>query len=174
MLLGGVILGLGIFTWKLIPPSLVVEPTDTEVEDVTEEPSEVDTTTEERVEENIETEQTSTCPETTACEEEAQTLCPDAWSGTDIQASWKLDLVRCLYDDHRDELSDECLESLECRQALNEALITQCADDKQKFCSGILPAPGSEPLVDCLGEHFDELSEACATAWTNHDNAKPN
>mgnify|MGYP001583270415 FL=1 len=90
-----------------------------------------------------------------------------------MEASWKLDLVRCLYDDHKDDISADCRESLECRQALNDALVTECQTDKQQFCAGVEPTPGSEPLVDCLEEYFSELSPECAAAWSAHDAAKP-
>ena len=116
---------------------------------------------------------TSTCPDSGACNADAKTYCADEWSGTNIQASWKLDLVRCLYDDHKDDISDTCRESLECRQVLNESLVTSCKDDQQKFCTGVTPKPGSEPLVDCLEAHFSDLSPACQAAWTAHDEAKP-
>lgn len=116
---------------------------------------------------------TSSCPEAGVCNADAQTYCSSELSGTNIQASWKLDLVHCLYDQHKDEISPTCRESLECRQKLNEALVSACEEDKRNFCSGVKPSPGSEPLVDCLGEHFVELSTECADAWTKHDAAKP-
>lgn len=115
----------------------------------------------------------SSCPEAGVCNDDAQTYCSSELSGTNIQASWKLDLVHCLYDQHKDEISPTCRESLECRQKLNEVLVSACEEDKRKFCTGVRPSPGSEPLVACLGEHFAELSTDCADAWTRHDAAKP-
>ncbi len=116
---------------------------------------------------------TVTCSDAGACNADIQIWCPDEWSGENIEASWKLDLVRCLYDEHKDDISAECRTSLECRQTLNDTLVTACQQDKRTYCSGVMPAPGSEPLVDCLERHFDDLSPACAQAWVNHDNAKP-
>lgn len=113
------------------------------------------------------------CPEAGSCNADAQVYCPDEWSGTSIEASWKLDLVNCLYDEHKDDISAECRESLECRQQLNENLLAACEEDKRKFCASTRPKPGSEPLVSCLGEHYSELSADCAAAWTAHDAAKP-
>lgn len=108
-----------------------------------------------------------------SCNEDAKTWCPDEWAGVSIEASWKLDLVRCLYDEHKDDITADCRSSLECRQGLNEALMTACAQDKKTYCSGVEPTPGAEPLVDCIEENLDLVSTACAQAWVNHDYAKP-
>lgn len=121
----------------------------------------------------VSTDEVSSCPDAGACNADAKIYCAEEFAGTNIQASWKLDLVRCLYDEHADDISVECRASLECRQSLNENLISACQEDQRKFCRGVRPSPGSEPLVDCLEGHFNELSPECASAWTAHDLAKP-
>lgn len=108
-----------------------------------------------------------------ACDSDAQRLCPTEWGGGSVQASWKLDLVECLYEDHLDQLSAACRASLERRQALNAALNSACAADRGRFCVGVHPAPGSEPGVDCLRDHRAELEAACAAALAAHEGAKP-
>jgi hypothetical protein len=116
-----------------------------------------------------------------ACDSEAQTYC-SGFYGDDWQtfatengytsASWKLGLVDCL-GQHEDELSQACSDSLDRRQDLNDAMNTACQSDRAMYCKGVEPSPGSEPQVDCLKEHYDELSAECATALDAHEAAKP-
>lgn len=87
-------------------------------------------------------------------------------------ASWKLGLVDCL-GDHQDDISDACSASLDRRQVLNDTLNTVCASDRVQYCAGVRPSPGSEPQVDCLKEHYRELSSACTEALDAHEAAKP-
>lgn len=101
-----------------------------------------------------------------ACSIESETLCNGLRDG-------KLALVSCLLDDHYDELSDDCRNSLERRQDLNEELVAACAQDRGTYCRGVKPEPGSEPMVDCLEEHYTELSTDCRAAFDAHDAAKP-
>lgn len=115
----------------------------------------------------------SVCPEAGGCDADAQKYCPDEWAGTSVEASYKLDLVNCLYEEHKDDISVECRESLECRQQLNENLLVACEEDKRKFCASTRPKPGSEPLVDCLEDNFSQLSADCQAAWNAHEAAKP-
>jgi len=116
-----------------------------------------------------------------ACDEEAHELCSgfytadwQGWAQANgyTSASWKLGLVDCLAD-HRDETSQTCDDSLDRRQELNDELNEACRTDRIEFCPGVVPAPGSEPQVDCLKEHYDELSLECAAAVDAHEAAKP-
>lgn len=116
-----------------------------------------------------------------ACDDEAHTYC-SGFYGDDWQtfatengytsASWKLGLVDCL-GQHEDELSQACSDSLDRRQDLNDAMNTACQIDRAAYCKGVEPSPGSEPQVDCLKEHYDELSEECRVALDAHEAAKP-
>lgn len=100
-----------------------------------------------------------------SCDEDIQLYCKGV--------KGKLNLVSCLLDDHKNEISATCLASLERRQQLNEDLVEACKNDQREFCAGVKPAPGEEPLVDCLEEHKPELSPACLEAFEAHDAAKP-
>jgi translation elongation factor EF-G len=152
-------------------PVLTTAPDETSESELTQTPSESATESQNSANDTLTA--TVTCSDAGACNADIQLWCPDEWSGENIEASWKLDLVRCLYDEHKDDISAGCRTSLECRQTLNETLVTACQQDKRTYCSGVMPTPGSEPLVDCLEEHFDNLSTACAQAWVNHEYAKP-
>lgn len=101
-----------------------------------------------------------------SCSVESTTLCNGLKDG-------KLALVDCLLNDHYNELSDACRNSLERRQVLNEALVAACATDRGTYCRGVTPQPGSEPMVDCLEEHYTQLSADCAAAFDAHAAAKP-
>ncbi len=101
-----------------------------------------------------------------SCSVEATILCNGLRDG-------KLALVDCLLNDHYDELSEACRGSLERRQTLNEELVAACSADRGKFCRGVEPQPGREPMVDCLEAHYSELSAECAAAFDAHDAAKP-
>lgn len=101
-----------------------------------------------------------------SCDTDKAIYCPDERT--------KLGLVSCLLDDHYTEISDACRNSLERRQRLNEELVAACQIDRAKFCQGVEPKAGSEPMVDCLGDHYDQLSAKCAAAWDAHDSAKLN
>lgn len=148
LIIGTAVIGSGSAAWNMLAPSSEVRMT-----------ASTSTTTTALV-----------CPEAGACDADAQKYCPNQWSGVSIEASWKLDLVRCLTASN---ISDTCRESLECRQTLNENLLTVCKTDKKKYCSSITPTPGAENLVDCLGANFSKLSNDCAVAWTAHEGAKP-
>lgn len=106
-----------------------------------------------------------------ACDADAQRLCPDQWTGTNVQASWKLDLVACLTAS--EDISVACRASLDRRQALNEKLVAACSTDRGEHCAGVEPAPGGEPMVDCLVAHAAELDAACREALLAHEAAKP-
>lgn len=84
-------------------------------------------------------------------------------------ASWKLGLVDCL---SKNPVSQTCEDSQNRREALNEDVITYCAADRGKFCQGVEPIPGQEPMVDCLMEHHDELEPECVAAVDAHEDAK--
>ncbi len=116
-----------------------------------------------------------------ACDEDAHEYCSGFYGGDwaswadeygYISASWKLGLVDCL-GDHQDDVSDECNASLDRRQVLNDEMNEACAIDRGKYCAGVKPSPGSEPQVDCLKEHYGELSAACVEALDAHEAAKP-
>lgn len=164
-LLTGVVVTLGIVVWWVMATFSNSELLVNEQAEPTNQPQPTSTN-------STESTTTSPCPESGACDVDAQVYCPDEWSGKSVEASYKIDLVNCLYDEHKNDISDECFESLDCRQQLNENLLAACEEDKRKFCMGVRPSPGSEPLVDCLGENFAELTPDCATAWTQHDAAK--
>lgn len=107
-----------------------------------------------------------------ACDEDADRLCADEVSGTSVTASYKIDLVNCLYE-NESELTTECKASLDRRKALNEAVSVDCATERTILCTGVTPSPGSEPLMDCLWENESSLSAECLAAVTAHDCAKP-
>lgn len=116
-----------------------------------------------------------------ACDADAQTYCSGFYSG-DWQtyaadngyttASWKYGLLDCLAA-HRDQTSQACDDSLDRRQVLNDEMNAACRTDRRTYCPGIEPKPGSEPEVDCLKEHYDQLSDACVEALDAHEAAKP-
>lgn len=87
-------------------------------------------------------------------------------------ASWKYGLLDCLAA-HRDQTSQACDDSLDRRQALNDAMNSACQIDRAEYCAGVTPSPGSEPQVDCLKDHYEELSADCAEALDAHEAAKP-
>lgn len=89
-----------------------------------------------------------------------------------VTASWKLGLVDCL-GKNRDLTSQACDDSLDRRQGLNDDVNTLCATDRAEYCQGVEPKPGSEPQVDCLKEHYTELSATCSAALDAHEAAKP-
>lgn len=101
-----------------------------------------------------------------SCDQDMVTFC----KGT---ARGKQNMINCLLGEYKDEISDECRESLERRQQLNENLLVACEDDRKKFCQGVEPALGSAPLDDCLRVHVTDLSPACALAFQQHEAAKP-
>lgn len=116
-----------------------------------------------------------------ACDSEAQTYCAGFYTSDwetyaeengYTSASWKLGLVDCL-GQNQDQLSQACVDSLDRRQDLNDAMNTACQIDRAMYCKGVEPSPGSEPQVDCLKEHYDELSEECVAALDAHEDAKP-
>lgn len=116
-----------------------------------------------------------------ACNADAQTYCSGFYTNDwktfaaeegYTSASWKLGLVDCL-GAHRTQTSQACNDSLDRRQALNDDLNTTCATDRRAYCAGVEPKPGSEPQVDCLKEHYTQLSSACASALDAHEAAKP-
>jgi hypothetical protein len=116
-----------------------------------------------------------------ACDEDADLYCegfrgPDwaAWAEENgyTSASWKLGLVDCL-GQHEEELSLACQDSLNRRAELNNKVNTACAVDRGKYCRGVEPIPGSEPMIDCLKENYEDLSQACADAVDAHEAAKP-
>lgn len=90
-----------------------------------------------------------------------------------VAASWKLGLVDCL-GKNRDKTSQACDDSLDERQGLNDDVNTLCAADRGQYCQGVKPKPGSEPQVDCLKEHYDQLTAECSAALDAHEAAKPN
>lgn len=101
-----------------------------------------------------------------SCNQDAVTFCKDTPAG-------KLNLVHCLLDEHGDEISDACRQSLERREILNQELVAACEQDRGTYCRGVKPEPGSEPMVDCLEEHYTQLSAECAAAFDAHAEAKP-
>jgi hypothetical protein len=101
-----------------------------------------------------------------ACDEDMMKFC----QGTPVG---KMNLVNCLLDDHGDEISAACRQSLERRQELNETMVAACQSDRKIFCQGVEPQLGSAPLDECLGEHQNELSPDCAAAYTAHEAVKP-
>lgn len=101
-----------------------------------------------------------------SCDQDAITFCQGTPPG-------KINLVNCLLDDHYNDISAACRESLERRQQLNEELVDACEVDRATFCKGVEPKVGSEPMVDCLEEHYDQLTPTCAAAWDAHEAAKP-
>lgn len=115
-----------------------------------------------------------------ACDEDAHQYCAELYS-TDWQTSakelgynsdsWKLALVDCLAH-HRDQLSQDCKDSQDRRFVLNQAMVMACAGDTGKYCAGVEPVPGKEPLVDCLKENEDDLSAECKAALDAHEAAK--
>ncbi|MEK7146198.1 MAG: hypothetical protein AAB802_03360 [Patescibacteria group bacterium] len=116
-----------------------------------------------------------------ACDEEAHTYCAGFYSDNWTEfaeengyttASWKYSLLDCL-EDHRDESSQACDDSLDRREELNEAMNTACAEDRGIYCRGVVPIPGSEPQVDCLLENYEKLSIECTDALDAHEAAKP-
>lgn len=116
-----------------------------------------------------------------ACDEDAHNYCDGFYSGDwesfaeendYTTASWKYSLLDCL-EDHRDETSEACDDSLERREELNEAMNTACAKDRGSYCKGVVPVPGSEPQVDCLMENYEKLSIECSEALDAHEAAKP-
>lgn len=134
-------------------PGTVSANTNTEVSETKNAQSETDTVTTDNTDFN-------------SCNVEATSFCNGLRDG-------KLALVDCLLNDHYDELSEACRNSLERRQVLNEELVAACSADRGKYCRGVEPQPGSEPMVDCLEEHYTQLSAACAAAFDAHDAAKP-
>lgn len=100
-----------------------------------------------------------------SCDQDTITFC----SGIKLT---KINRVNCLLNDHYDEISDACRNSLERRQQLNEELVAACEIERAKFCKGVEPEVGAEPMVDCLEENYAQLSPACATAFDAHDAAK--
>lgn len=116
-----------------------------------------------------------------ACKEDARNYCSgfysDDWQGFAdengyVSASWKLGLVDCL-EQNRDLTSEACHDSLDRRATLNEELKAACGVDRGKYCQGVEPIPGSEPMVDCLKANYEMLTEACAVALDAHEASKP-
>lgn len=116
-----------------------------------------------------------------SCDADAQTYCSGFSTGDwesyaemygYTSASWKLGLVDCL-NANRDNTSSACDESLDRRQELNVDVNTACKTDRMTYCSGVVPSPGSEPQVDCLMEHYDDVSAECSAALDAHEAAKP-
>jgi hypothetical protein len=116
-----------------------------------------------------------------ACEEDAHLYCAGFYSAEwadwaeengYTSASWKLGLVDCL-GQNREQLISACINSLDRRSDLNEDVNTLCATDRNLYCQGVEPKPGSEPQIDCLKEHYEELSETCTEALDAHEAAKP-
>ncbi len=88
-----------------------------------------------------------------------------------VTASWKLGLVDCL-EQHRDVTTQACDDARDRRSELNENVNTICAEDRGTYCRGVEPEPGSEPQIDCLMEHIEEVTPACADALFDHQNAQ--
>ncbi len=115
-----------------------------------------------------------------ACAEDIESYCSELrsqnWEEAAIAAgyttaSWKYALMDC-FESHYALLDPSCVESLERRQALNEAVNTNCAADRGTYCRGVEPEPGSEPQIDCLMEHIDQVVPACAEALFDHEAAQ--
>lgn len=116
-----------------------------------------------------------------SCDDDAHTYCSGFyltdWEGYASEkgyttASWKYGLLDCL-GEHRDQTSQACDDSLDRRQALNDAMNNACQSDRRTYCAGVTPSPGSEPQVDCLKANYENLSVECAEALDAHEAAKP-
>lgn len=127
------------------------------------------TATEETQDDNTTVDDTSTVTadnsDAHSCDPDFITYCRDTPPG-------KINRVNCLLNEHYDDISDACRNSLERRQQLNEELVAACTIERAKFCQGVEPKVGSEPMVDCLEEHYEQLSPDCTTAFDAHDAAK--
>lgn len=99
------------------------------------------------------------------CQNDIRTFCREART--------KVEIVRCL-DEHRAQITEACRESQDYYQQLNRNVLKNCAFEKGKFCRGVQPKRGEEPLMNCLWSHEPELSPACHSALQAHENAKRN
>lgn len=107
----------------------------------------------------------STCPEMSdLCQDDLREFCSDART--------KIEITRCLLDEHGDEISTECKDALECRRDLNQELMRTCALDIGEHCPGVEPMPGRDTLVSCLLENRAELSEECLEVVLEHQAAR--
>lgn len=116
-----------------------------------------------------------------ACEDDAHIYCEGFYTtewelyATENDytiSSWKYGLLDCL-EAHENETSQACKDSLERRAELNANMNETCAIDRNTYCKGVEPRPGSEPQVDCLKENYENLSAECAAALDAHEEAKP-
>lgn len=112
-----------------------------------------------------------------ACDDDAHNYCSgmysEDWESWAIAngyttASWKYGILDCLRDH---EISQACQDSIDRRQVINDAVNRYCKYDRQYYCEGIEPLPGSvQAEITCLLEHYDELDLDCAQALDDHQN----
>lgn len=184
----GVLLFAGCLSFLWLFFSLPNTPSDTSSNTIPSATSDQDasiplSTTDEYPEDSTATDTSSTTDNADfgSCDADAQTYC-SGFSTADWEsyaemygytsASWKLGLVDCL-NANRDKTSSACDESLDRRQGLNVDVNTACKTDRVTYCPGVVPSPGSEPQVDCLMEHYDDVSDECSSALDAHEAAKP-
>jgi hypothetical protein len=95
------------------------------------------------------------------CEKELTSYCKDVTPGEGR-------ILACLYA-HSDKLSGQCefalydaAVQLERFVAALAYVATECNDDLDKFCSGVVAGEGR--LLKCLDENSDKISERCTQA----------
>jgi chromosome segregation ATPase len=92
--------------------------------------------------------------EVEACQADVQRLCPQTKPGPERSACMR---------EHKDQVSAECRELFakvkEGRAEAREAM-QACRADAQKLCKDVKPGRGR--IVECLKQHDQDISPACA------------